>query len=314
DRFVIEDLALEDSPGDLLKVVGCDGLIIRRVRTEWTNGPDTDNGAYGLYPVQCDNVLIEGSTVRGASDAGIYVGQSHTIIVRESTATENVAGIEIENSFDADVHDNMAMNNAGGILIFNLPGLEVENGARTRVFDNTIAGNNHENFAPEGNIVGKVPKGTGLAMIAAHNVEVFGNDIRDNQTASLAVVSYHVTGETPGDATYVQESDTVYIHDNTYTGNGTDPVDPLGVILQSAMESVDDEPPVEIPAIVWDGYVNADKADTDGTLKPEFEICIQEAAEVDFANIDWPNGYANVTQDLTPHDCTHEALPEVVLP
>ena len=38
----------------------------------------------------------------GASDAGIY-GQSKNIIVRNSVAQYNVAGIEIENSYYADV-------------------------------------------------------------------------------------------------------------------------------------------------------------------------------------------------------------------
>jgi parallel beta-helix repeat protein len=68
------------------------------VRVEWTNGPDENNGAYGLYPVQSSNVLIEESVVIGASDAGIYVGQSNNIIVRNSRVEFNVAGIEIENS------------------------------------------------------------------------------------------------------------------------------------------------------------------------------------------------------------------------
>ena len=52
--------------------------MIRRVRTEWTRGPHTENGAYGIYPVQTENVLIDESVAVGASDAGIYVGQSGT--------------------------------------------------------------------------------------------------------------------------------------------------------------------------------------------------------------------------------------------
>ena len=46
--FTIEDLALEDSKGDALKVVGGRNIVIRNVRTEWTNGPATENGAYGI--------------------------------------------------------------------------------------------------------------------------------------------------------------------------------------------------------------------------------------------------------------------------
>ena len=43
------------------------------------------------------------------------------IIVRNSLAEYNVAGIEIENSSFADVYDNTTKNNTGGILVFDLP-------------------------------------------------------------------------------------------------------------------------------------------------------------------------------------------------
>ncbi|MEL6366214.1 MAG: parallel beta-helix domain-containing protein, partial [Pseudomonadota bacterium] len=54
--FTIEDLAIEDTVGDALKVNEGTNIIIRRVRTEWTGGPKTENGAYGIYPVQTENV------------------------------------------------------------------------------------------------------------------------------------------------------------------------------------------------------------------------------------------------------------------
>ena len=119
DDFVIEDLAIEDTIGDALKINESTNVIIRRVRTEWTNGPDPENGAYGIYPVQSSHILIDSSVAIGAADAGIYVGQSSQIIVRNSRAEYNVAGIEIENSTFADVYDNVATNNTGGILVFD---------------------------------------------------------------------------------------------------------------------------------------------------------------------------------------------------
>ncbi len=168
DAFTIQDIGIEDSPGDALKILGGDGVTIQRVRVEWTAGPKETNGAYGLYPVQCKNVLIEDSIVEGASDAGIYVGQSERIVVRNNVARNNVAGIEIENSSQADVTGNTATANTGGVLVFNLPGLQVENGHGTRVYGNEIFENNTPNFAPVGNIVGTVPTGTGIALLAAH--------------------------------------------------------------------------------------------------------------------------------------------------
>src|SRR6185369_12957100 len=84
----------------------------------------------------------------GASDAGIYVGQSTQIVLRDNRAEMNVAGIEIENSTYADVYNNTATNNTGGILVFNLPGLPVKDGRKTRVYSNHIHDNNTDNFAP----------------------------------------------------------------------------------------------------------------------------------------------------------------------
>ena len=164
DGFTIEDLSIEDTVGDALKVKGGNGLTIRRVRTAWTGGPNEKNGAYGIYPVQCQNILIEDSVAIGASDAGIYVGQSSNIIVRRNRAEYNVAGIEIENSTFADVYENTATNNTGGILVFDLPDLPVQGGKNTRVFKNQIFNNNTENFAPKDNIVGIVPPGTGVRI------------------------------------------------------------------------------------------------------------------------------------------------------
>ena len=165
DGFVIEDLAVENTAGNAIKVLGATGVTFRRVRTEWTDGPKSTNGAYGIYPVQCSDVLIEDCVAIAAADAGIYVGQSERVIVRRCRAEKNVAGIEIENTRHSDVYDNVAQNNTGGILVFDLPGLPVANGGTTRVYRNRIQGNNHTNFAPKGNMVADVPAGTVLEEV-----------------------------------------------------------------------------------------------------------------------------------------------------
>jgi len=71
DDFVIADLAIEDTAGDALKINESNNVVVRNVRTEWTGGALTTNGAYGIYPVQSSNVLIDGAVAIGASDAGI---------------------------------------------------------------------------------------------------------------------------------------------------------------------------------------------------------------------------------------------------
>ena len=121
DRVTLSDFSIIDAKGDALKVIGAKGINMINLKTEWTGGPKSTNGAYGFYPVESENVLIDGCVAIGASDAGIYVGQSKNIIVRNSVAQYNVAGIEIENSYYADVYNNLASHNTGGILIFDLP-------------------------------------------------------------------------------------------------------------------------------------------------------------------------------------------------
>ena len=166
------------------------GVTFRGVRAEWTRGPNPENGAYGLYPVNCSNVLIENSIARGASDAGIYVGQSRNIIVRDNIAEYNVAGIEIENSYNADVYGNRTEHNTGGILVFDLPGLPQMGGHSVRVYRNTIINNDTPNFAPAGNIVATVPTGTGVLIMANRDVHVFENEISGHGTANVIITAY----------------------------------------------------------------------------------------------------------------------------
>ena len=192
DDVVLRDFAVENSRGDGIKSKEADRIVYHGIRVEWTNGPDANNGAYGIYPVESTHVLVQRSQVIGASDAGIYVGQSQQIIVRENMVSQNVAGIEIENSFNADVFENMVTQNTGGILVFDLPNLPQMGGHSVRVFNNMIQDNNTANFAPEGNIVAGVPAGTGVMVMANRNVHVFENVIQDHGTSNVMLVAYRV--------------------------------------------------------------------------------------------------------------------------
>ncbi len=122
-NITLEGFTVQDTKGDAIKIQYTDGIVFRHVKAEWTGGPKETNGAYGLYPVQCQNVLIENSVSIGASDAGIYVGQSNDIVVRYNIAYDNVAGFEIEYTNNSDVYENHSCHNAGGILIFDLSDL-----------------------------------------------------------------------------------------------------------------------------------------------------------------------------------------------
>lgn len=241
DGVELRDFAVENARGDAIKARDCNGIHIRGVRVEWTRGPNAQNGAYGLYPVNCDNVLIERSVARGASDAGIYVGQSRNIIVRDNLAEFNVAGIEIENSFNADVFGNTATRNTGGILVFDLPGLPQQGGHSIRVFENTIVDNNTPNFAPAGNIVASVPTGTGVLIMANTGVHVFENDIADNGTVNVLITAYRNSFQ---DANYNPLARDIVIRDNRFGNTGFAPAGDLAALSQLG---------VPVPDVLWDG-------------------------------------------------------------
>ncbi|MGQ0531307.1 MAG: parallel beta-helix domain-containing protein [Caulobacteraceae bacterium] len=241
DEVTLRDFSVENTRGDAIKARDCNGITIRGVRVEWTRGPNSENGAYGLYPVNCDNVLIERSVVRGASDAGIYVGQSRNIIVRENLAEWNVAGIEIENSTNADVFNNVATRNTGGILVFDLPGLPQQGGHSIRVFENRIVDNNTPNFAPAGNIVASVPTGTGVLIMANRNVHVFENEIADNGTVNVLITAYRQSFQ---DANYNPLARDIVIRDNSFGNTGYAPAGDLAALEQLG---------APIPDVLWDG-------------------------------------------------------------
>lgn len=293
-NIIIEQLTVQNTKGDAVKAQLIDGIRFINVNTEWTRGANSSNGGYGIYPVQCQRVLIDSCYARGASDAGIYVGQSHHIIVRNSTATENVAGIEIENSLYAEVYNNKTYNNTGGILVFDLPDLIVKKGGFTKVHHNEVTENNHTNFAPKGNIVGKVPAGTGIMLLAANNVEVHDNKIFNNRTAGTVVVSYFITENPINDSSYHPYPSEVYIHDNHYerkneraTMKGR-----MGKLFRFKLRFGK-----KVPHILYDGI-----PDPEAAGKPA--ICISNNRNQSFANIDAANGFKHISRDASPYSCT----------
>lgn len=187
DDFRIEALTIEDAKKDALRIEDSDGVIIRKVKVTWTAGPKTENGAYGLYPVRCVHVLVEDCEAWNASDAGLYVGQSRHVVVRNNLATGNVAGIEIENTQFADVYGNTAKGNTAGLAVFDLPGNPVI-GRDIHVHDNTVEANNLPNFAP-GGTVAEVPAGTGTFILASRRVQFTNNVYKDNVTVDIAILN-----------------------------------------------------------------------------------------------------------------------------
>lgn len=230
DDFLLEGFGIRNYIGNGVLTTGAERVVYRDLVIN-------DAGLYGLYPVETTDVLIENCVVTGIADAAIYVGQSRgPIIVRNNEVYENVTGIEIENSTNAEVYDNYAHDNTGGILVFLLPNNPSKVGYNTRVYNNRIENNNHENFGKPNSTVSKVPPGTGIMIMTADNTEVFNNIINGNQTFGVALTSLYTiySRDTVFDLGPLPENN--WIHDNTFENNG---YDPQGLVKELGIDGAD---------------------------------------------------------------------------
>ena len=316
-NFTIEDLTIEDAAGDNLKISESKNVIIRNIRSAWTGKVSTQNGAYGIYPVLTENLVIEDCVAIGASDAGIYVGQSQNVIIRNNKAFYNVAGVESENSTGVEIYNNDIYQNTGGLLIFNLPKLTLY-GKGVKAHDNKVYDNNLENFGVKGSIVSGVPKGTGVIIMATQDVDFYNNTVQDHVTSNLSIVSYLVfAAEDDPEAAIDQsiqdrgiravetdfESDIEY---NAYPGNV--------FIRENAFENKFSFPTLSneygwlmifknkmvIPDVVYDGIL------PDGAIIQDenHKICIGDNGDFNFVFMDAANDFEAFSNNLSPFICS----------
>ncbi len=298
-NIVLQDFTIENAKGDLIKTQKVNGIIYKNITAQWTGKPKKTNGSYALYPVECRNVVIENCTAIGASDAGIYVGQSDSAWVKGCTAINNVAGIEIENTTNAWVFDNLATKNTGGILVFDLPNLPKIRGGNIHVYNNRVIENNYKNFAPKGNIVAKVPPGTGVMIMATNRVQVSDNLILKNKTASVALVSFYIA-ETPFNSPgYYPYPSAIEIYNNQFSTGKRMPTlkNKLGVLFFFKFGR-------KVPHILYDGIKNTDNLLNNNALsKSEDKICIYNNQNGTFANFKADKKFKGISKDLTPYEC-----------
>lgn len=317
NEILIQDLSVEDAPGDGIKSQHADGITFRRINVTWTNGDKSKNGTYAIYPVQCRNVVIDECVASHSKDAGIYVGQSENIIVKNSLAFGNVAGIEIENCDNAEVFGNIARDNAGGILVFNLPGLPKSDGKGTKIYDNDIISNNHINFAtplsdePNGNTVTMIPPGSGVVLLAAKDVEVFNNRIHKNKTFGVAIANYHITGYPMDAPNWSPFSSNIFVHNNDYkrTWRFPDLTKEFGQLISV----YNAHGKAKTQDIIYDGFFDQNLAES--IESNPMGICLQEDAmdKLHFTLFDLWEGEDNIkaSKDYSPFSCTSEVFTDV---
>jgi parallel beta-helix repeat protein len=223
DNLLMQGFEVNDYEANDILTVGADGITYRDMVTR---GPGTNPGTeYGLFPVLSNNVLIEDSLVVNVRDAGIYVGQSTNIIIRNNEVYGNVAGMEVENSANAEVYGNYAHDNSGGLLVFKLV-LPVQYSNCHHVHDNIITNNNLPNYGS--GLVGDVPVGTGMLILSNDSSVFEDNTVTGNNTFGIVLTDQNVLNllfepdPFPTPSPDYLATDNSFIG-NTQSGNGTNP-------------------------------------------------------------------------------------------
>jgi parallel beta-helix repeat protein len=190
-NFTLRGLTIRNARFAGVFLIGVDGYHLTGTRY-------LDNPVYGPFPVCSANGLIdfnsvEGGTAEGPStDAGIYVGDSDTVTVKRNSVTNHAAGIEIENTSNAVVSDNVITDNSGGILVFVLPGLDKPFTDNIKIEGNQVLHNNVPNPVPfdpgpTGEPLGKLPTGTGILNVGADHVVIRNNRVIGNDSLGIAI-------------------------------------------------------------------------------------------------------------------------------
>jgi len=300
--LTLEGFTIADSKGDAIKVQDCENIIMRDLETTWTNGQLSTNGAYGLYPVSSKNVLMENCEASYAMDAGIYVGQSTNVVVRNNYVHHNVAGLEIENTINGEVYNNVAKENTGGMLIFDMPDLPQVNGDRIKFYDNLMENNNGKNFAPKGMVVSTIPPGSGMILMSHSNIEAYNNKIINHKTVGIAVNSWHFTGVPFKSKEFDPYCTNIHIHDNEISGNEgpMDNTSEFGQLLQAVLN--DQPADIAIDGVFLSG--------TDGDPKNPNRYCFRNNGDnLRFVNLNAGMGMdieaiiKNKSTDISPFDC-----------
>ena len=315
-NITLQDFMIEDAAGDNIKVTDTEGILFDNLVVGWTGTVDESNGAYGLYPVLCKNVTVRNCTVFGASDAGIYVGQSDTVLIENNKTYWNVAGIESENSAEVIIRNNTSYENTGGILVFDLPGL-TQYGKNIEVYDNDVYENNTANFAPPGNMVGVTPPGTGILVLATQGVQIHDNNIRNNKTIGVGIVSYSLLEAMGGDENtggggsreelekqnqldknYNPFVGDVSVYNNTYVNSYLLPNldNDFGKLFLFKFG-------FSSPQVAWDGLQSPDYFLADGSINPDYRICVSEGEGIKSVNLDAANDFEGLEENPAIFNC-----------
>lgn len=300
----LADLGIENPPVRGVLVDGQTQAVIHNVGVRWTDA--AADQSFGIEARGAHRLLIENTQVEGAGRAGIRIGQSREVVVRNSRSHDSLVGIEIENSQRTDVYGSVASGNTTGILVVNSPTLAMS-GYATRLFENEVVANNRSNTAAENSPLASLWRGTGIQIEGSDAAEIFNNRLVDNDTADLLVRASSMPPHTSDSRALDPYPESIFIHGNLYRGGGTRPEGLKLKWLRWRHVGLGER----LPAILWDGRQDSAKQ-VNGQTPRHLRLCIAEG-EARVMNLDLANDFANVRVEPQRHYCRLPSLPEVRL-
>ncbi len=255
DDVHLEGFAIRDTQGDGLRVHASKGVVVKNLRVEWTQGARPSNGAYGVYPIRSENVVVDSVYVQGASEAGIYIGQSEKGRISNCTVTGNVAGIELENTRNIVVSDNEITGNSVGLLVSEIPDI-LKGGGPILIESNTINDNNLENFSANELALTAHYQGVGVMVVAAKQIKIADNNISNHKISNVALLNLASTHAPAAHRDYNPTPEDISILENQMEQPGHHSGD-RAVLANIALDAYQYD-------VVWDG--NTSRRDIESAL------------------------------------------------
>ena len=169
-----------------------------------------NNTEYGIFPRCSRNGLISGNSGGGGNDATIYVGEDENTVVENNGLTNGEFGVELENTNNSVVRNNLATTNTAGVFVIVLPGLPKGSTETALIEGNNVNKNNRPNpFPPACTAPGTppgcvpffddkqlLPSGTGILNVGGQKVTIRNNNVASNNTVGVGVVEDPLTEPT----------------------------------------------------------------------------------------------------------------------
>ena len=170
-----------------------------------------NNTEYGIFPRCSRDGLISGNSGGGGNDATIYVGEDERTTVENNGLTNGEFGVELENTNNSVVRNNLATTNTAGIFVIVLPGLPKGSTETALIEGNNVNKNNRPNPFPPVTCTSPgtppgcqeffddkqlLPSGTGILNVGGQKVTIRNNNVTSNNTVGVGVVEDSLTSPT----------------------------------------------------------------------------------------------------------------------